>query len=52
MHMAGRNGTEGTFDEAAYNYAISPAGADPGNLSDIFKPRLRYESLMTAMQDS
>ena len=38
--MAGKNGAEGSFNEAAYNSAISPAGADPGNLSDIFKPRL------------
>ena len=39
-HYAGRAGTQGSFHEDLYRYAISEEGGNPNITADIFVPKL------------
>ena len=39
-HFAGRDGTDGSFMEDMYRYAISEKGGNPGISADAFNPDL------------
>ena len=39
LHLAGKHGTNGSFNQDMYRFAISTEGSMPGNFSDIFLPQ-------------
>ena len=39
LHLAGRHGTDGSFNQDMYRFAISTEGSTPENLSDIILPQ-------------